>query len=383
MSADKPGSARDTPPPDRPQRPDHADTGTREAAAAGASRPAETRTRTEYLRDRHAAYEQARAARTAREREAEQTSGHDTTRHQPADGANSQHLTASRARSDLPEARPHGRADAARQTASDTEKTVPTQPGRDTGGQDAAHKNGGHPALPPDRPGRAPAENPEAPEPNGAPLAAGKQPRAGDHRPRDRNAITHFHGEFKGQATDLYTDGLRWATADAARNTSARDTKESGHERADESHGHGAGREPVTDFPSSREQGRNIVGDKPDRSPGDTSDLPPSGERLLEADDDTTGSRLERFGKKVAREVGDVTDGAKSQAETVRDLLQRPSPAGHPEAPVRSGPVSGSDAPHQAAPDPGAIAELGVVAGVIGFRVAQWVHHKVDARKGR
>jgi hypothetical protein len=33
----------------------------------------------------------------------------------------------------------------------------------------------------------------------------------------DRDAITHVHAEFKGQATDLYTDGTRWASADTPR----------------------------------------------------------------------------------------------------------------------------------------------------------------------
>ena len=28
-------------------------------------------------------------------------------------------------------------------------------------------------------------------------------------------AVTHFHGEFKGRPLDLYTDGTRWAAADA------------------------------------------------------------------------------------------------------------------------------------------------------------------------
>jgi hypothetical protein len=97
--------------------------------------------------------------------------------------------------------------------------------------------------------------------------ASGRQPgEAGSHRdqpsigdgpandadpgqPADQGSITHYHGEFKGQHVDLFTDGTRWA-------------------------------------PGDRVPGENAVGQKPDRSPGDTSDLPSSGEQLLDMEDD-------------------------------------------------------------------------------------------------
>lgn len=60
-------------------------------------------------------------------------------------------------------------------------------------------------------------------------------------RPGGPGGITHYHGEFKGQALDLYTDGARWATG-------------------------------------SREEGVEIVGQQPDRSPdGSGCGQPPAG----------------------------------------------------------------------------------------------------------
>jgi hypothetical protein len=127
---------------------------------------------------------------------------------------------------------------------------------------------------------------------------------------------------------------------------------------------------------SGRDRGVNTVGDRPDRSPGDTSDLPPTGAELLEAENEED-SRGDRFIRKVEREIGDVIDQAKSQVETVNDLLVRP-PTGHPEVAVNSGPVLGPEAVQHSAVDPSATAELGMVLGVIGFQAVRWLHHKVE-----
>lgn len=126
-----------------------------------------------------------------------------------------------------------------------------------------------------------------------------------------------------------------------------------------------------------RDRGINVIGDKPDRSPGDTSDLPPSGADLLEIEDEDE-SRADKFRGELYREFEDVTDSAKDQAETVQDLLVRPPPAGHPEVAVNSGPAFGPEIPQHATPDAGSITELGLVLGVIGFQAGRWIHHKAE-----
>lgn len=78
-----------------------------------------------------------------------------------------------------------------------------------------------------------------------------------------------------------------------------------------------------------RDRGTNVVGDKPDKSPGDTSDLPPTGADLLEMEGKDE-SRADKFRNKFYGELEDVIDSTKDQVETVKDLLEGPSPTGHP-----------------------------------------------------
>jgi hypothetical protein len=129
---------------------------------------------------------------------------------------------------------------------------------------------------------------------------------------------------------------------------------------------------------SGHDRGTNVVGDKPDKSPGDTSDLPPTGTDLLETEDKDE-SRADKFRKKFYGEFDDVIDSAKDQVETVQDLLARPSPSGHPEVPVNSGPVFGPEVLQHGSVDPSSITEMGLVLGVIGFQTGRWIHHKVEA----
>ena len=124
-----------------------------------------------------------------------------------------------------------------------------------------------------------------------------------------------------------------------------------------------------------RDRGINVVGEKPDKSPGDTSDLPPTGADLLEMEDEDE-SRADKFRHELYGEFDDVADSAKDQAATVQNLLVRP-PAGHPEVAVNSGPAFGPETPQHASVDPSSITELGLVLGVIGFQAERWIHHKV------
>ena len=82
-----------------------------------------------------------------------------------------------------------------------------------------------------------------------------------------------------------------------------------------------------------RDRGDNVVGGKPAKSPGDTSDLPPAGQDLLEPEGKDE-PRLEKLGNKLFREFGDVDDAVKEQTQTVQDLMVRSPPAGHAEVQV-------------------------------------------------
>ncbi|HXL93515.1 MAG TPA: hypothetical protein VN969_31675 [Streptosporangiaceae bacterium] len=129
---------------------------------------------------------------------------------------------------------------------------------------------------------------------------------------------------------------------------------------------------------TGRESGSNVVGDKPDRSPGDISDLPPTGEQLLEAESDEA-TRPEKFRNKVYRAFDDVTDAAKDQGEAVQNLLERPPPAGHPEVAVPSRPEIVPASSQQGPIDAGTMVETFLVVGVLGYEIARWLRHKVNS----
>jgi hypothetical protein len=125
-----------------------------------------------------------------------------------------------------------------------------------------------------------------------------------------------------------------------------------------------------------RDRGINVVGDKSDKSPGDTSDLPPTGADLLEMEDKDE-SRADKFRKKLYGEFDDVIDSEKNGVETVMDLTERP-PTGHPEVQVNSGPVFGPEIPQHATVDPSSVTELAMVLGVISFQAGRLIHHKIE-----
>jgi hypothetical protein len=130
------------------------------------------------------------------------------------------------------------------------------------------------------------------------------------------------------------------------------------------------------------EQGANVVGDKPDRSPDDSRDLPPTGEQLLDPEE-KDASRAERLQRRLDREFGDVADSVKDTASSIQEILSQPQPAGHPEVPVQVGPVLGPESQHYTTPDASAIAELGLVVGVLGAHFYHWVSGKASDRRRR
>lgn len=110
-------------------------------------------------------------------------------------------------------------------------------------------------------------------------------------------SFRHYQGEFKGQVLDLYTDGTHWASGERA-------------------------------------EGDNVVGQAPDRSPADTSDLPPTGEQLLHLDNDKA-SRAERVRLEGYRSADDILNVTRTWSELGHDLLAKPPPTGHTEANTR------------------------------------------------
>jgi hypothetical protein len=119
---------------------------------------------------------------------------------------------------------------------------------------------------------------------------------------------------------------------------------------------------------AGREEGTNVVGAKPDRSPGDRRDLPPMGEELLDMDSDKL-SRAEQFWHEFYKEAGDVADAVEKEGGMAIALTERPPTGSHTEVPTHQLAVSQPAADH--ATDSGQIALAGLVAGVLVFETAQ------------
>jgi hypothetical protein len=128
------------------------------------------------------------------------------------------------------------------------------------------------------------------------------------------------------------------------------------------------GPKPAT---GGRDQGVNVVGNKPDKSPGDTSDLPPSGKELLErAEDDAP--RPEKFRNKFYEGIDDISQGATPMVNAAREYLEQPPPTGHPGVVTDTHPYFTPESPSNATPGVGDIIELTLVAGVLADRTIHW-----------
>jgi hypothetical protein len=128
-------------------------------------------------------------------------------------------------------------------------------------------------------------------------------------------------------------------------------------------------------------QGTNVVGDKPDRSPGDTSDLPPTGEELLSTRGDRE-SRLERLRRETEspETFDDLQDNLGKNVNLAHDVFHRPEPTGsHTEVPSHQPELT---VPVHQGTDAGQIAVTGLVVGVLGVELFRWVRHKVSSLKG-
>ena len=132
---------------------------------------------------------------------------------------------------------------------------------------------------------------------------------------------------------------------------------------------------------TGREQGTTAVSDKPDRSPGDTRDFPPTGEQLVEIDDQKA-SRAERARKEfLSKEnLGDAFDATDKWAKTGQDLFSRLPTGQHVEVPTHEPVITMMQ--HQEV-DSGSVAAAGLALGIIGAEFFQWGRRKVEHRRGR
>ncbi|MBO0803008.1 MAG: hypothetical protein J2P25_08035 [Nocardiopsaceae bacterium] len=202
-------------------------------------------------------------------------------------------------------------------------------------------------------------------------------------RPGDKGVITHAHSEFHGHTLDLYTDGTRWVSGDQIRAAQAeKDGKATGTGKDAQA---GSERSPDTtrrgilDAPSMHDQGRNVVGERPN----DADDLPPDRRQLLEADEGKR-SRADRLRRRVESEevLGNLHDTAKDQASTwqrVFDTLNAKQPQGSP------GEIQ-NDSPHAIPVPPGhAVAgdaiSAGIMAGVMLAEAGRRIHGMLARRK--
>lgn len=189
---------------------------------------------------------------------------------------------------------------AERATAKPREDTAGTQPGSGkhpengaTGDKTGPPHDRGHPHGTPDDEGR--------------------------RQPGDHGVLTHAHSEFKGEKLDLYTDGTRWASADATRNEHQRGKQETHPERPEDLH-HGW------------DQGRNIVGEKPGRSPGDASDLPPAGQELLDTHGDKP--RKSEARRQLWDDGDDMVDVVQNNVDDVHDIFTPPPTGSYTQNPM-------------------------------------------------
>jgi len=125
-------------------------------------------------------------------------------------------------------------------------------------------------------------------------------------------------------------------------------------------------------------QGDSVVGPEPDKSPGDTSDLPPSGDELIEMES-TKKSRFDGLLHEAEKEetLDNLHDVLDEDGTTVQKWLSARPPEGHPEQPV---PVS---SPHliPGAPehgiDGGNAATAVMVAGIVTVHMVRWIDGKL------
>jgi hypothetical protein len=139
-------------------------------------------------------------------------------------------------------------------------------------------------------------------------------------------------------------------------------------------------RKEQSEQPDGWEQGVNVIGGRPDKSPGDISDLPPTGEQFLDLED---GKRSRLDGLRRGLERDEVLDGLHGEAEqdanTVQSILAARPPEGHPVQVVPDTPQLMPVTP--AGIDAGMMASSGLMVGVMLIELGRGFHKILKHRK--
>jgi hypothetical protein len=106
------------------------------------------------------------------------------------------------------------------------------------------------------------------------------------------------------------------------------------------------------------------------------SDLP-TGEKLAERDEES-GSRADRFFRKVYGNFGDINDRVEKTSSKIGDLFD-PPPTGQAETRANSGPFV-VDA-HHASIDPGSASSAVLAAGILAAEIFRRARHGTGERK--
>jgi hypothetical protein len=131
-----------------------------------------------------------------------------------------------------------------------------------------------------------------------------------------------------------------------------------------------------------RDRGVNVVGDKPAKSPGDTSDLPPTGEELVETADEGK-PRAERVRNRLYKSLDDADDSINNAATSAKAYLEQPPPTGHPGVIADTHAHWAPESPQDATPSVESVAELILVAGVLVDQAILKARHKIHEMRER
>ncbi|MBV9445887.1 MAG: hypothetical protein JO345_08330 [Streptosporangiaceae bacterium] len=128
------------------------------------------------------------------------------------------------------------------------------------------------------------------------------------------------------------------------------------------------------------DRGTNVVDDKPDRSPGDISDLPPTGERLLELEPKesrATAFRRETYDHDVVEGVHDTIE---QNANDLQKLFDRPPTTSHADVPASTPQIGLPELEHATAND---LTLGGLMLGMLIFEGGRWCRNKLEQLRGR
>lgn len=168
-------------------------------------------------------------------------------------------------------------------------------------------------------------------------------------------------------------DGPGYAAAD--RNSAVPE----GPPEADIDRWHALYQDYLRENPAGWDQGVNVAGDKADRSPDDTSGLPPSGPELVTME--PRESRAAAFRQEFYQpEVIDgIHDTIEQNAGNVAALFERPPTGSHIEVPATVPQVEAQSLEGLNATD---LTMAGFVVGVMAFELGRWGHNKWESLRG-